>query len=291
MRPATPALAAADSPQVWFAGSAPHETSVVLRRLLLRAREGTAERLVAHEWCAPDDAELDDVKAWRSANPALGRRLTEGFTRSELDALDPEDFRRERLGIWLPELFGGVIPAALWRALSDPSARAMRAKVIAVDVTPDRRRSVIAAGGRMDDDRIMVEVLDEREGVSWVVDEVAAVVAEHEPAAVVVDGAGQSQTLIAPLEKAGVEVTRTGPAEMAAACGGFHDAVMERTLLHMGQGALDAAVEGSKQRTLGDAWAWSRRSSRSNVAPLVAVSLAHYGVVVYGDVPALGYVF
>jgi hypothetical protein len=69
MRPATPALAAADSPQVWFAGSAPHETSVVLRRLLLRAREGTAERLVAHEWCAPDDAEPDDVKAW--ARPIL----------------------------------------------------------------------------------------------------------------------------------------------------------------------------------------------------------------------------
>ena len=131
----------------------------------------------------------------------------------------------------------------------------------------------------MDDGRVLVEVLDEREGVSWVVDEVAALVAAHGPEAVVVDGAGQSQTLIAPLEKAGVPVTRTGPAEMCAACGELHDAVLEGRLLHMGQGVLDAAVEGAVQRTLGDAWAWSRRSSRVNVAPLVAATLAHWGTV------------
>ena len=78
---------------------------------------------------------------------------------------------------------------------------------------------------------------------------------------------------------------------MAAACGGFHDAVLDRCIVHLGQAVLDAAVEGSKQRTLGDAWAWSRRSSRTNVAPLVAVTLAHYGVIVHADVPALEYVF
>jgi hypothetical protein len=80
------------------------------------------------------------------------------------------------------------------------------------------------------------------------------------------------------LERAGIEVTRTGAAEMAAA-GGLHDAALERRLVHMGQGALDAAVEGAKQRPLGDRWAWRRRSSSANVAPLVAVSLAHWGVV------------
>jgi hypothetical protein len=52
----------------------------------------------------------------------------------------------------------------------------------------------------MDDDRVLVEIIAEKEGVSWVVDEVAALVAEHEPAAVMVDGAGQSLSLILPLE-------------------------------------------------------------------------------------------
>ena len=180
---------------------------------------------------------------------------------------------------------------ALWRALCDPSARAVRARVLAVDVTPDRRRSCIAAAGRMSDDRILVEVLDDREGVGWVVDETAALVAEHEPAAVVVDGAGQSQSLIAPLERAGIAVVRTGPQEMTAAAGGFMDSVTDRCVVHLGQSVLDNAVEGSKQRTLGDAWAWSRRSSRTNVSPLVAASLAHYGCVVHGDVPMPEYVY
>jgi hypothetical protein len=103
-------------------------------------------------------------------------------------------------------------------------------------------------------------------------------VAVHSPGAVVVDGAGQSATLIAPLQKAGVTVTRTGPGQMAAAAGGLHDAVLERRLAHMDQAVLNAAVEGAAQRTLGDAWAWSRRSSRSNVTPLVAASLAHWAV-------------
>lgn len=80
------------------------------------------------------------------------------------------------------------------------------------------------------------------------------------------------------LEKAGITVTRTGPGQMAAAAGGLHDAVLERRLAHMDQAVLNAAVEGAAQRTLGDAWAWSRRSSRSNVTALVAASLAPWAV-------------
>jgi hypothetical protein len=71
-------------------------------------------------------------------------------------------------------------------------------------------------------------------------------VAVHSPGAVVVDGAGQSATLIAPLQKAGVTVTRTGPGQMAAAAGGLHDAVLERRLAHMDQAVLNAAVEGRR---------------------------------------------
>ena len=127
--------------------------------------------------------------------------------------------------------------------------------------------------------------------VSWVVDEVAALVAEHEPAAVVVDGAGQSQSLIAPLERAGVEVTsdRTS-GEMAAACGGFHDAVLERTPRASRPGRLDNAVEGSRQHVLGDAWAWSRRSSSGRTCSARGGQLGPLGVVVHGD-RSLQYVF
>ena len=37
---------------------------------------------------------------------------------------------------------------------------------------------------------------------------------------------------------------------------------------------LAAALAGAQQRPLGDAWAWSRKSSRVNIAPLIAATLA-----------------
>ena len=69
--------------------------------------------------------------------------------------------------------------------------------------------------------------------------------------------------------------------EMVAACGAFYDAVMEARVVHFAQAPLTAAVEGAKQRNLGDGWAWGRRTSAVNVSPLVAASLAVYGVLTY----------
>jgi hypothetical protein len=40
-----------------------------------------------------------------------------------------------------------------------------------------------------------------------------------------------------------------------------------------------AVLEGVKQRTVGDgAWAWARRTSAANITPLVAATLALWGV-------------
>lgn len=276
-----PALSAKANPSLWYASSAPHETSSVLRRVCLRGRSGEAEKLCYMEWCADGDASSSDVEAWLAANPAIGSRLTLEYTGSELEALSDEDFRRERLGIWHEESFLSVFDAKQWADLADRKPpKPTGARTLAVDVTPDRRRSSIAAAGDLGD-RILVEVLEEKEGVSWVVDEVAALVAEHSPDLVLVDGAGQSQTLIAPLEKAGVAVHRVSPSEMVAACGQFFDAVGDGRITHMADPSLDAAVEGAKQRLLGDGWAWARRSSAVNVSPLVAVSLAAFGVSIH----------
>jgi len=55
--------------------------------------------------------------------------------------------------------------------------------------------------------------------------------------------------------------------------------VSEGRLVHPSDSALDAAVQGAQQRTVGDGqWAWTRRSSKVNVAPLVAATLAVYAV-------------
>jgi hypothetical protein len=217
-------------------------------------------------------------QGWEASNPALGDRIDLAFVASELDSLQLEDFERERLGRWDETASLGVFPE--WDSLANPSPpTSTGARAIGIDVTPDRRRACIAAGADVGSDRVLVEVLQEREGVSWVVDEVAALVAQHKPDAVVVDLAGQGRSLIPPLEKVGVTVTQTDVQAMVAACAGFSDAVHERRLVHRGDPVLTGAVEGARQRQVGDgAWAWARRTSKSNVAPLVAATLAVYGV-------------
>jgi hypothetical protein len=47
---------------------------------------------------------------------------------------------------------------------------------------------------------------------------------------------------------------------------------------HLDQVPLSVALDGATRRTVGDAWRWSRRSSAVDIAPLVAVTLAHWGV-------------
>jgi hypothetical protein len=60
---------------------------------------------------------------------------------------------------------------------------------------------------------------------------------------------------------------------MTRACGRLLDLVRDDNLRHLGSQELRDAVLGAKQRDVGDAWAWSRKNSSVNIAPLVAVTL------------------
>lgn len=289
-----PTLSASEGPQVWYLSSAPHAASEVLRRVCLRGR-GSAPGLAYYEWCAEQTAESGDVKAWAQANPAMGHRITLDFTWKELDALADEDFRRERLGVWSEEQFESVIDLAAWRALADEHSKARDPVALAIDVTPDRKRAAIAGAGRRADGLVHVEVIDDREGVSWVVKRVAELVERHKPCCIVIDGRGPAASLLPALAEAGLKVTAapragsedivatTSAAEMASACGAFYDAIQAGSLRHLDQFSLNAAIEGATRRTLGDAWAWSRKGSASSIAPLVALSLALYGLTLYGQ--------
>lgn len=281
------------SPQLWYAGSAVdqmhHEDGVVFARLRdagLRGDESTAW----FEWAGSDDpgmtpgkAEetgvLEDVEAWRQANPGMGIRISEEYVSKELAILGPRGFAVERLGIgdWPPiDVFGGgIIQMDDWVALADPSSSITGELCFAFDLSPNRSTACVTAAGKRADGRFHVEVVDHRAGIGWVVPRLKSLVEKHQAAAVVCDGPARS--LSAALESEGVAVREmTGP-EYAEACGLFVDAVSERNLRHMGTSELLAAVRGADTKPLGDAWKWSRRASSSDITPLVAATLAVWG--------------
>ena len=275
-----PSLAAAKQPQIWFASSAPHETSTVLRRLCLKGRAGTAERMTYLEWSADAELAVGDVEGWKQANPALGGRIALGSVASELDSMTEEDFARERLSRWDPTATAGVFDLDQWAvaAVLAKETDAVVGRSIGLDVNPARTRACIAAAASLADDRILVEVLREDKGVDWIVAELVGLYREDSSVTIVIDQASQARTLIPDLKEAALTVVTTDVKGMTDASALFYDHVVESRLRHLDQPVLNAAIASAAQRKVGDAWAWARRAPGANVSPLVACSLALWGV-------------
>jgi hypothetical protein len=148
----------------------------------------------------------------------------------------------------------------------------------AIDMTPERSHAAIAVAGEWRGGT-HVEVVDHRPGTGWILERARELHERWQPRCWVIDAAGPAGSLITDLEDAlGVEVVQPKGRDVAAACGQFYDAVTEQTLSHLDQAPLAAALAGAQKRTLGDAWAWARRIVSVDISPLVAATLAKWGL-------------
>jgi hypothetical protein len=295
-----PTMSAVENPQLWYFGSAGigHQ-SVQLARLRRRAlaalEAGEADPSLAYfEWsvnphldeCPPGCTEhdgADDPASWAKANPSLGYLITPEFVRNERASLGASGiFERERLGVgdypsdeadtWQ------VIGEDAWRALAAAESTPSDPVAFAIDMTPERSHAAIAVAGEWRGGT-HVEVVDHRPGTGWILERAADLHEKWHPRCWVIDAAGPAGSLIADLEeRLGVEVVQTKGRDVAAACGQFYDAVTEQTLSHLDQAPLAAALAGAQKRTLGDAWAWARRIVSVDISPLVAATLAKWGL-------------
>lgn len=195
--------------------------------------------------------------------------------------LGPDSFLREGLGIWDPEeVEDSVISSGQWAALIDTAAPG-RMPSFAVEVALDRAWTSIAAAGLREDGRIQVELVDRRRGTGWVIARCKEL-AEHDPdRSFVVDGKGPAGSLIDDMQRDGLYVLTAGTADIAQATAELVDGVDQGLFAHGPDDLLDAAVRGSRPRPLGDGtFALGRRKSTDDVTPLVAVSLAAWGLQV-----------
>lgn len=280
------------NPQVWYAGSAVdqfiHEHGIVLAGLRERglARESD---LAYYEWSidaenpeeVPDQV-LSDPANWAAANLALGSRISVEHVGREYKAMGKRQFAVERgcIGDW-PRSDGmsTVFDLDLWDDLKDPKSAIVGSPVFSFDVTPDRRKAVIAAIGRNAEGFLHVEVTKDGDGTGWLVAELARLELEHLPLGIVCDSVGPASSLLPQLEMANVSVIAVQTPEMGKACGAFYDAVQQKQIRHLGTPDLLGAIKGAVQRPLGDSWAWSRRNSTSDISPLVACTLGVWKVV------------
>lgn len=287
-----PTLSARPNPQVWYTASAVdqwiHEHGLVLARVRERGIKGDDPALAYFEWAGanpgtdPEEVDVEDRDAWAAANPGLGIRISEDHVERELRSMDPRSFAVERLGVgdW-PSIDGSstqVISPAAYDETTDARSSAEDPVVLAIDISPDRSSAAIGAAGKRagDDGLSHLEVIDHRRGTGWLVPRVKELCERHGPLAVVGDGIGPAAAFVLKLEEEllDTEVITVKTKEYVQACGLIYDGFEERSVRHLDTPELAAAVRGAAKRSLGDAWAWSRKNSSVDITPLVALSLA-----------------
>ena len=292
-----PTMNQAENPQIVLMGTPPKpkDPSEVFSNLRREALAGTAEGVLFVEFSADADADAHDRAQWRKANPSYPKRTPAKAILRMLKLLGEEDFRREGLGIWDAAETLRVISGAVWaaRAVSEP--RVDGPVSYGVDMNPDRTTAAIGVAARSGEG-VHVEVARHGScegGTRWLVDWLA----ERKGPIVVIDARSPAAALVPDLRLRGVEVMLTGAQQMAQACGGFYDLATAEPavpgapflLSHFDQPLLNMALAGARKRGISGegGWGWDRRDG-SDITPLVAVTLAAFGLVAKSKKPKTG---
>lgn len=240
---------------------------------------------------APPPAPLtaSDWKQVAKANPSYPDDTPRESILRMRKKLGPEAFLREGLGIWDDDHRVGLGPVDLESKPTEPL-------VLAFDMNPERTMAAITVAWRGESGwhgeiTHQQGLVDHRPGSDWLPGRLMELVERHKPHAVMVDPSSPAGSLIPVLEEAGLKVTKepkrgtkdllvtVTAVEMAQACGQFQD----NPPRHVDQVGLNTAIAGAGKRDRGDgAWTWSRKGSSVDISPLIAVTLAGYGLSVYG---------
>lgn len=240
---------------------------------------GKSKRLCWHEWSTSGDVDLDDKRLWYLTNPAMGRRLSVDVAEGERTNLSDDGFARERLGAWEEASTAYVIDPDDWARCADPESLPRTKFVLAIDVDPEQTRASVAFAGLRPDGLLHVELDEQRKGTGWVAAYVADRYANNQIAAVVVDERSPAASLIDDLRSRKVRrLVTTKSGQMADACGQFLTDVVEGRIRHTDQPQLATSLASGRKRPLDDRWAWNRKTSEADITPVVAATLAAWGV-------------
>lgn len=240
-------------------------------------------RLGLFEWSADPSADIDDVDAWRAANPDLGNgRITIAKLKGVRESSVESTFRTERLCQWVDELdddFEPVLPLERWKALGVDRPVAVGQRVLALDVCPESERVAFVAAGQT---RKGVHLSVRPESGRFVVDEAVDVVkrfiAENpDPAAVVIDKDSDAAVMVPKLIAAGIEPVLLSGGYVAAAFRELRQAVADGTLTHDGAPDWMRELRVAELRNAGGRYEALDRYS-GDIASLVAASFAVWGL-------------
>lgn len=297
-----PTLSAVPNGQIWYTSSPPLDaaTGGVMFRIRRRGLTGTDTSLAymdyGAEGCLDNLSRIDlgSRELWTQTNPALlaprSSALTYESIQREYNSMSPENFARERLGIWPPDLSEGfqVIPGPIWTAATDVTSQIVGPLVFSPAVSLDRKRASIGVAGRRVDGKVHIEVVKTFEGsseIATLVPTLAGLKALHGAVAIVADEYGPTGSLVAPMQQAGLDPITMSTGDIARAFGMFYDGISgdddARNIYHLGQTGLNNAASSAITRDLGEGKTWDRKHASTDLTQLVSVTNAYWGYVVH----------
>lgn len=284
---ATLAASATNSRQILYTGTPPYPgcPGDVFRRVRNSAMAGGGERESWHEWSVPGEnleaIDVEDVRLWYEANPALGRRLTEEFTKSELRTMSKDGFARERLGWWSPVLVNkelSAIPESVWDACVSHELKPEGKTAYGVKFTLDGSEVALCGAVIPREGPARISLIARRPtgtGIQWLADWLIDRYAKA--SCVVIDGRNGADVLvekIAETWRAKDCIVRPSGKNILAAVSTLTNCLNEKSLSwYFGQEDLRNSAVTSIRRPISGGWGFGG----DNSAPIEAASLALWG--------------
>lgn len=286
-----PAMITIPDAQLLVCSTAGTEASVVLRRKVKAGRaaveEDSGHGIAYFEYSAPGgkDWDPDDTESFYAFHPALCPdppcRCGDGKWRHTItiDAL-----LVERAGMELCEFrraYGNIesssqdreIPEDVWLRVQSPDAAPVGELRLGLDVAEDRSSGAFAVFGGG-----VVETLEHRPGVGWMVERATEIALRHD-AIVVLDGSGPAAYMAKDLRAAGIWVEDLSAGEVIEQCSRIYDDIADAKIKFSTRGdhwaAMNAAVAGLVSKPAGDRTVWSRVLSTEDITPFYAATLAY----------------
>lgn len=277
--------------------------SIVLRQIRSQAIEridGTksnvfggnvdADSLGLFEWSAPDKAATDNMSALAQSNPALGYgKLTERALLSNRDTFPESKFRSECMCQQVETILPEPFPDGSWEGGKNEDSFIVPESPLwfGIDMSQDRKYTVIAVCGMREDGNYHVEIVDRRIGSEWAVDWFRARVGKYGGMNLAFQGRGAPVSGLAEQICTIEGITRCsqeGPA-LTAGWNRFWDAVAACgpddnrggvKVYHLPQPVLDAPGRTCQMRNLGGGVMLPDRvKSPDDIGPLMACAMAY----------------
>lgn len=251
----------------------PGETFSLFRQ---EALDGEADATLYIEMSADRGCDPMDRGQWRKANASFPHRTTErALLRLRKKLKNDDAWSREALGVWDEMAHQRVVKASRWAELLDVGpADGVRPTALGVDASHGREFSIAACW--LEDQKAHAEEVwagtDEMAAEQWVAERSTRLMP------IVIDGLSPAASLVPRLRARGLNVKVTTSRDMVKACGVWYGDVTDGRLTHADQPSVNDALAAARKRAIGTAggWGWDRKD-KTNLAPLVAHTLARYG--------------